>query len=171
MISTFTDFNMPIAERRVKRQKSEPGKHLQYEVPPVEKKAKPKPKKSQDSGWFKVDGIVGHRIVKEKNRDQIELRVKWQGYSEPTWESFTNFAKDTTPLVERYLLRQSLMRPLDFYMEFKRLRSLEVKPSELTQSQIKELKASFTGFHNILFAQEKAAASMAPSTHSTKSMT
>ena len=69
MINTFTDFNMPIAERRVKRQKSEPGKHLQYEVAQVEKKTKLKPKKSQDSGWYKVDGIVGHRIVKEKNKD------------------------------------------------------------------------------------------------------
>ena len=75
---------------------------------------------------------MGHRIVKEKNKDVIEVRVKWQGYAEPTWESFTNFAKDTAPLVERYLLKQSLMRPLDFYMEIKRLRSLDIKPSELS---------------------------------------
>ena len=47
------------------------------------------------------------------------------------------------------------MRPLDFYMEFKRLRSLELKPSELTSSQLKELKASFASFHNLLFAQDK----------------
>ena len=41
------------------------------------KKPKPRTKKSVESGWFKVDGIVGHRITKVKNKESVELRVKW----------------------------------------------------------------------------------------------
>ena len=59
------------------------------------------PKKSKARGWYRVESIIGHRVTKFKNRDQIELRIKWEGYAEPTWEAFTGFVKDTSPLVER----------------------------------------------------------------------
>ena len=83
--------------------------HIQVEVI---KKPKPPSKKSKERGWYKVEGITGHRIVKVKNKDLIELRVKWEGYADPTWEAFNGFVKDTAPMVERYLLKKSLMKPL-----------------------------------------------------------
>lgn len=70
------------------------------------------PKKSKERGWYRVEGIVGHRISKVKNKDQIELKVKWEDYSEPTWEAFNGFVKDTAPMVERYLIKKSLMKTL-----------------------------------------------------------
>ena len=53
-----------------------------------------------------------NKISKVKNKDQIELKVKWEDYTEPTWEAFTGFVKDTAPMVERYLIKKSLMKPL-----------------------------------------------------------
>lgn len=77
--------------------------------------------------------------------------MKWEDYSEPTWEAFSNFVKDTAPMVERYLLKKSLLRPLDIYMELKRLRSLDIKPTELKPSKVKELKAQFAGLQQLFF--------------------
>ena len=86
---------------------------------------KPKPQKSKERGWYRVEGILSHRITKVHNRDQIELKVKWEDYTEPTWEAFSGFVKDTAPMVERYLIKKSLMKPLQSYCDFRRLKSLE----------------------------------------------
>jgi hypothetical protein len=82
------------------------------------------PKKSRERGWYKVEGIIGHRIAKHRNKEQIELKVKWEGYSEPTWEAFNGFVKDTSPMVQRYLIKKSLMKPLHGISELKRFKSL-----------------------------------------------
>ena len=79
-----------------------------------------KVKKSKQRGWFRVENIIGHRINRVKNKDKIELQVKWEDYGEPTWEAFCGFVKDTAPIVERYLLRKNLMKSLSFYQELKR---------------------------------------------------
>ena len=73
------------------------------------------PKKSKERGWFSVENIIGHRITRVKNKDQVELKVKWQDYTEPTWESFTGFVKDAAFMVERYFIRKSLMKTLQEY--------------------------------------------------------
>lgn len=62
-----------------------------------------------------------------RNKHSIELRVKWENYTEPTWEGFNGFVKDTAPMVERYLIKKSLMKPLQEYQEWKRQKSLETK--------------------------------------------
>jgi hypothetical protein len=69
-------------------------------VPATEKK---EPK--QSSGWYKVKEITGHRIVKERMQDKVELEVYWEGYAEPSWEGFQGFVKDTSVKVERYLVK------------------------------------------------------------------
>jgi hypothetical protein len=74
--------------------------------------SKSKQKKSLERGWYRVEGITGHRMTKQKKRDQIELRVKWEGYQEATWENFETFVKDTAPMVERYILRHAV-KPLN----------------------------------------------------------
>jgi len=52
-------------------------------------------KKGTAHGWFKVDRIEGHRITHEKkNKDFVELKVSWEGYSDPSWERFDGFVKD-----------------------------------------------------------------------------
>ncbi len=51
--------------------------------------------------------------------------MKWEGYSEPTWEAFNGFVKDTAPMVERYLIKKSLMKPLQGIAELKRFKSLD----------------------------------------------
>ena len=113
---------------------------MAHELFYVGKKPKQRSKKSVVSGWFKVDGIVGHRINKVKNKESVEFRVKWQDYKEPTWESFTSFVKDTAPMVERYMLTKNLLAPPDFKMEVKRLSLLAQSPVDLTPLQLKELK-------------------------------
>lgn len=62
-----------------------------------------------------------------RNKDQIELKVKWENYAEPTWEAFSGFVKDTAPMVERYILKKSLMKPLIAYNDYKRQKALETK--------------------------------------------
>ena len=52
---------------------------------------------------------------RKKTKDSIELKVKWEGYNEPTWEVFSSFVKDTAPMVERYLIRKSLLKTLAEY--------------------------------------------------------
>jgi len=75
------------------------------------------------------------------------LKVKWEDYTEPTWEGFTGFVKDTAPMVERYLIKKSLMKPLQAYHELKRLKSLELDANDpSTAAAVKELKNSFVGF-------------------------
>ena len=54
--------------------------------------------------------------------DKIEFKVKWEHYSETTWESFTGFVKDASPMVERYLMRKSLMDSLSEFPELKNLK-------------------------------------------------
>ena len=68
--------------------------------------------KSQERGWYAVEAITGHRIAKHKKRDILELQVQWENYDEPTWEGFAHFVKETTPIVERYIIQKSLMKPL-----------------------------------------------------------
>lgn len=88
------------------------------------------PKKSKERGWYRVEGITGHRISRVRNKEFVELRVKWEDYTEQTWEAFNGFVKDTAPMVERYLIKKSLMKPLQAYHEFKRLKTLELKNSD-----------------------------------------
>ena len=62
-------------------------------------------------------------------------------------------------MVERYLLKKSLMKPLQVYSELKRLKSLEYKPSDLNPAQVKELKAQFFGLEQLLVQQPSNGAS------------
>lgn len=62
-------------------------------------------------------------------------------------------------MVERYLLKKSLMKPLQIYSDLKRLKSLEFKPSDLNQAQVKELKTQFTGIEQLLVTQPSNGAS------------
>ena len=108
-----TAMNSTIAERRKKREKTELGsKFHQYMAIEEANRQKKIQQKSQERGWYAVEAIIGHRTVKQKKRDTIELQIKWEGYEDPTWESFTHFVKETTPMVERYLTQKSLMKPL-----------------------------------------------------------
>ena len=113
-----------------------------------------------------MEGITGHQISRVKNKDQIELRVKWEGYEETTWEVFTGFVKDTAPMVERYLIKKSLMKPMQALQELKRLKSLDVKPSDpIVQTHIKELKSTFAGLEQYLFPQTGPCYNKATSTN------
>jgi len=40
------------------------------------------------------------------------LEIKWEGYTETSLENFANFAKDTIPLVEKYI-RKNLLGQID----------------------------------------------------------
>lgn len=106
------DLSKPIAERRKKRELVEQKTQVLQVSSSEFKRPEPQPKKSQERGWYRVEGIIGHRINKKKSKDNIELKVKWEGYSEPTWEIFSSFVKDTAPMVERYLIRKSLLKTL-----------------------------------------------------------
>ena len=151
---TGADLNKPIAERKQKRDLTEQKKQTTQLICDEHKRHDSQPKKSKERGWYKVEGITGHRIVRAKNKDHLELRVKWEDYSEPTWEAFNGFVKDTAPMVGRYLLKKSLMRPLHAYSELKRLKTLDLKASDpLTAAQAKELKAQFAGFKQFLLSQ------------------
>ena len=107
-----------------------------------------------------MEGIIGHRITRVKNKDSVELKVKWEDYTEPTWEAFNGFVKDTAPMVERYLMKKSLMKPMQVYSEFKRLKSLEFKEKETAKGDIsKEGKSSYAAFEQFLQQQLALAAS------------
>lgn len=69
------------------------------------------PKRKVENGWYRVEGITNHRVNTDGKRDKFELKVNWEGYADKTWEGFSGFVKDTTPMVERYLIR-SLLTPL-----------------------------------------------------------
>ena len=43
--------------------------------------------------------------MKEEGRKQIQFKVKWENYEETTWEFFDPFVKDTTPMVEKYIMK------------------------------------------------------------------
>lgn len=134
MIDT-TDLTKSIAERRTKRDATDMKKINQQQWAFADvKRQTTRPKKSQERGWYRVEGILGHRIVRVKNKDQIELKVKWEDYSEPTWEGFSGFVKDTAPMVERYLLKKSLMKPLQAFKELKKQKSLDLKSSDPTNA-------------------------------------
>ena len=106
--------------------------------------------KSQERGWYRVEGILEHRVVRVKNRDRIELRVKWADYEETTWEAFCSFVKDTAPMVERYLTKKSLIKPLHAYSELKRVKSLELDANDpFTAAAIKQFKTQFAGLEHL----------------------
>eukprot|EP00353_Schmidingerella_taraikaensis_P010669 CAMPEP_0185568538 /NCGR_PEP_ID=MMETSP0434-20130131/1469_1 /TAXON_ID=626734 ORGANISM="Favella taraikaensis, Strain Fe Narragansett Bay" /NCGR_SAMPLE_ID=MMETSP0434 /ASSEMBLY_ACC=CAM_ASM_000379 /LENGTH=72 /DNA_ID=CAMNT_0028183097 /DNA_START=243 /DNA_END=461 /DNA_ORIENTATION=- len=63
------DLNKPIAERRKKRDATEQKKFMQQIMFEEIKKPVPQPKKSRERGWFKVEGINGHRLIRVKNKD------------------------------------------------------------------------------------------------------
>lgn len=111
----------PIASRREKRQRQElytPDSRTSLKT----KEQATKKRKCTDNGWYRVEGITGHRINTDGKRPKLELRVKWEGYSEQTWEAFDGFVKDTAPMVERYLVR-SVLKPLeDLQDEIKQLK-------------------------------------------------
>ena len=98
---------------------------------PIEKESKKKKSQNQSNqrGWYRVDCITGHRITRIKNKDVIELRVQWEGYSEPSWEQFTGFVKDTAHLVERYFIRNQL-KPFLMLKKQCKLLKLSKKPNE-----------------------------------------
>ena len=85
------------------------------------------PQKSQERGWYVVEAITGHRIAKHKKRDVLELQVQWENYDEPTWEGFTHFVKETTPIVEKYIIQKSLMKPLQLQAEYERAKKVNQK--------------------------------------------
>lgn len=68
------------------------------------KKKRPKKKAESTGGWYKVDSIQNHQIVKEEGRKVLQFEVKWANYDETTWENFDPFVKDTTPMAEKYII-------------------------------------------------------------------
>ena len=69
-----TEMNSTIAERRKKRERSELGsKFHQYMAAEEASRQKKIQQKSQERGWYAVEGIIGHRVVKHKKKDVIEL--------------------------------------------------------------------------------------------------
>ena len=121
------DLDKPIASRRNKRDPTDLKKQAQTWVYDDVRRKETKPKKSKERGWFHVENVIGHRVTRVKNKDQIELKVKWQDYADPTWEVFSGFVKDAGFMVERYLIKKSLMRPLQEYLEMKKLKQNEHK--------------------------------------------
>ena len=78
----------------------------------------PKPRKGiknrsvddlEKRGWYRVQSIAGHRVVKTDNKDNIDLKVFWEGYKEHSWEGFVGFSKDTAEKCERYMLRSVIL--------------------------------------------------------------
>ena len=148
------DLNKPIAERRKKRDLAEQKKFNQQWPHEEVKRPETQPKKSKERGWYRVEGIIGHRITRVKNKDSVELKVKWEDYSEPTWEAFNGFVKDTAPMVERYLIKKSLMKPMQVYSEFKRQKSVEFKSQEENAGgPPKDGKSSYAAFEQYLHQQ------------------
>jgi hypothetical protein len=120
-----------LANRRQKRSQSKKSEwsvdQFKTGEPSETTENKPEPKKKQknmDNGWYRVEGITGHRVNdSDGKKGRLELRVKWAGYSEQTWEQFDGFVKDTAPMVERYLIR-NVFRPLrDCKDELKSIKS------------------------------------------------
>ena len=109
----LSDMDSSIANRRKKREDTtSANKFHEYQAIEEAYRQKKVPQKSQERGWYVVEAITGHRIAKHKKRDFLELQVQWENYDEPTWEGFTHFVKETTPIVERYIIQKSLMKPL-----------------------------------------------------------
>lgn len=99
---------MDVSYKKPKRQIRAADRFGEY-VADIDFKRKIKPqkpgKKTKEHGWYRVNSISGHRVVKVKNHDQIELKIYWEGYTDPSWENFCGFVKDTSVKVERYLIR------------------------------------------------------------------
>lgn len=86
-----------------------------------------------NNGWYNVDRITGHRLNTDGKRSKLELRVKWEGYDEQTWEAFDGFVKDAIPLVERYLITK-LCAPLNQALdELKALKSAQASNLNVSQ--------------------------------------
>ena len=76
--------------------------------------------------------------------------MKWVDYEETTWEAFTSFVKDTAPMVEHYLTKRTLMKPLHAYHELKRVKSLELDPKDpFTAAALKQFKTQFAGLEHL----------------------
>ena len=59
-------------------------------------------------------------------------------------------------MVERYLIKKSLMKPLQAYNELKRIKSLELDASDpSTAAAMKEFKAHFAGFEHLFLLQKQ----------------
>ena len=69
-------------------------------------------------------------------------------------------------MVERYLIKKSLMKPLQAYQEVKRLKSLELKNVDPgTAAIVKELKTQFSGFEQFFLPKTcPGSSSKTPST-------
>lgn len=79
------------------------------------------------------------------------MNIKWEGYDEATWEAFIGFVKDTAPMVERYLIKKSLMKPLQIFNDLKRVKSFDMDSCDPnTAALIKELKALSTGNEQLI---------------------
>ena len=85
------------------------------------KKQSKRSKKVNRHGWYRVNSISGHRIVKVKNHDQLDLKIFWEGYSDPSWEGFCGFVKDTPGKVERYLIKNQIRPYQNLRNEFRKL--------------------------------------------------
>ena len=64
----------------------------------------------EDKNYFVVENIVGHRIVgNKKERSQgpklstTQVRVKWEGYDELSWEPLTNRTIRRLDLFKEYV--------------------------------------------------------------------
>ena len=91
-----------------------------------------------------MEEIIGHRFIRKDNKENLELKIKWKGYKETTWEIFADFARDTAPLVERYLLKNSLLKPLENLNEIRRLKKLGKKANDPEMhALIKSVRKSF----------------------------
>ena len=90
------ELSLSIAERRKKRDINDANKFDQSFLTHEDlRRPQKKKKKSKQRGWYRVEAIIGHRIPRQKNKDKIELQVKWEDYDEPTWECFQGFVRDT----------------------------------------------------------------------------
>ena len=84
------------------------------------------PRKGKD--WYTVDAILASRV----DKGHLEIEIKWEGYTETTWENFEMFCKDSPRDIEKYLIKQ-VIGPYQ--------RMLEAKNEQ--ESQLKELRKDF----------------------------
>jgi hypothetical protein len=63
------DNGKSLAERRQKRDVREQKKFIEQRVYEEPKRPEICPKKSKERGWYRVEGIIGHRVIRIKNKD------------------------------------------------------------------------------------------------------
>lgn len=80
LMSVARDKDKSLAERRQKREVRGQKKLLDQLVYEEPKRPAARPQKSKERGWYRVEGILSHRVVKAKNGGRLELKVKWDGY-------------------------------------------------------------------------------------------